>query len=315
MSFCWFLIEKSNNPRELTYSNNTLPSQVSNQIKTSSIISLLYYDGKKVRYDWKSSDIGEETRLYGFVMSRSILSYLLGKSFCEGRIKSLNDTIGTYVKELKGTFYGNVKITDALNMTAGDQEFAKVKETKAIMLGEKSVFELINEFSDRSPSKIKFFNDSVRSALAFGWVVASTSPEGFGKFASKALSQEAGFNYPSFFLADKSNIPKDVGFYATRTDWLRAAIRIGELYNSRGCMGDYLKSATRNSVRTKEYSNRAFGKYFWLKNGKLRFNSLEMKSNAGGQRAVIDVDKGRVLIIQAINKDYNEKIIYDAIFN
>ncbi len=58
--------------------------------------------------------------MYSASMSKSVLSYLIGKAYCDGRIDSLEDPLIKYIPELKDSYYGKVKIIESLNMAAGD---------------------------------------------------------------------------------------------------------------------------------------------------------------------------------------------------
>ena len=156
--------------------------------------------------------------------------------------------------------------------------------------------------------------------MAIGKVLVATWPEGFSEFATKALS-DVEFRHPALFLADKEGYPIcHAFFYATRLDWLRFAIKIGEHFSSSSCISEYLKSALSGSVKINASSffsrlsqNKEYGRHFWLQNHNLSFNNMEMRGRFG-KLAAIDLDKGRVLVIHSIDDDYDYKKIYQAIF-
>ena len=318
-------IAPSANPRELADGSEKLPKKIKRQIKGSSIYSLLYYDGTKIKYDWRRDDIGEDLPLHGLSMSKSITSYLFGMAYCDRRIHSLDDKIKDYVPELSDTFYGNVRIIDALNMTSGDRVLYPNTGKPAgadwdtylrpILEGE-TVVATMRQLGNPKPAKKKKFKYNNASVDAIAMVIKSVSPEGFSDFASKSLSEDAGLVNPSYIYADQSNAPLGFAFYyATRKDWLRIAIRIGEQFHSDGCMGDYLRSALSESVRTYNQDDdvHRYGRYFWSKRKSPKITDLEMRGH-GGKRGIIELDKGRVLMVHSITTDYSETKLLKSIF-
>lgn len=317
-------IPASGTPRELPRAIEELPSWLNKRLRRKSVLSFYYYDGRSIKYDWRRPDIGEDLPIYGLSMSKSITSYLLGRAFCDGRIDSLDDPIGKYVPALNDTFYGQVKIRNALDMTSGDRKLYSKKSAKAasdwkryvapVSREEVTILEAMRGLGMLRPARNKFaYRNANTDAIAM--VVSAVSPEGLGQFAAGVLADEAGFRYPSMYLADRNDAAMAFAFfYATRSDWLRAAIRMGEEFRSEGCMGDYLRSAISESVPMgiADYDYRRYGKFFWVD---AKFSKVEhvRMSGHGGQRAFIDVENGRVLIIHAIRHDYDGNRIFKSL--
>ena len=118
-------------------------------MKNSSLLSVIYYDGKKIVVDKKSDKISNDTKLYSMSISKSFVSYILGNAICNKYIKSINDKISMYVPETKGTLYENSTFRDLINMSAGDINFSNRKPGSAtftyvdqVIVKKKSVLEL-----------------------------------------------------------------------------------------------------------------------------------------------------------------------------
>ena len=315
------VIRPGSSPRELIVEAEKLPRTITAEIKNSSIFSFLYYDGQQIKYDWKHKDVTESMPIYGFSMSKSITSYLLGKAFCDGRIGSLNDEIGEYAKELEGTFYGDVKLINALNMTSGDRRLYPSSKIRSdwnsyvipIANDRASVQDTIRSLGNPKPSA-KNFSYMNANTDSIASVVAAVSPKGFDEFASKALADDAGFKYPSYFLADPNGSPLGFAYFmAARTDWLRAAIKIGEDYHSHECIGDYLRSAKAKSVKTNQSKDNysRYGKFFWSGRRHPKFQHLAMQGH-GGIRGLIGLEQGRVITFHSIRNDFKERTIVKA---
>ena len=320
-------IRASHRPRQLGKTHGDLPSGLSRAISESYVVSLLYFDGETVKYDWRRPDIPEKEALWGFSMSKSVTSYLLGKAYCGNRIDSLNDQVKKYVEPIGGTFYGNARIIDALNMTTGDGKIYRslpwALRTRAnrgtrhvyqapLLYNGWTLVEAFKAIGNAGPGN-GVYNYKSPNTGAIGLVVASVAREGLGEFAGRELADDAGLKYPSKYLADPSGMPLAHGwFYATRTDWLRIGIRVAEQYHSPGCMGDYLRSAVAESVQKHEKSSfREYGKFFHLYNEGWSFPHMAMVG-AHGQRLIVDLKAGRVWVIHSI-RTHGSKGVVNAV--
>ena len=67
----------------------------------------------------KGYGIDENTLLHGMSMSKTALAAAVGSLQCNGSIKSLDDSMGTYSKFLKKTPYSKVTIKNVLQMNSG----------------------------------------------------------------------------------------------------------------------------------------------------------------------------------------------------
>ena len=303
-------------PRALARDVEELPSGFRQRLEGSSALSLLYYDGATIKFDWKRHDIRDDLPLFGASMSKGITSYLLGRAHCDGLVASLEDRIAKYVPTLADTFYGNARIGDALDMASGDRFLyansarrggrAQNREYVApVMRRQMTVAETLRAFGKRDRDERAFaYRNANTDAIAM--VVGAAAPGGLGAFAQRTLAADAGLEHRSFFLADRDGAALAFGFfYATRLDWLRAAIRIGEDARSEGCIGDYLRSAAADSVSV-DVDNlpyRRYGKFFWSDRKRMSRRHIAMMGH-GGQQALIELDGGRVLVVFAIRGDY-----------
>ena len=310
-------IRAGKTPRKLPRTSNELPGTLQNAIAQSFVVSLLYYDGERIKYDWRRKEIPPDVPIWGFSMSKSVTSYLLGQAYCDGRIDSLNDPVKKYVESLDGTFYGDARIIDALNMTTGD---GKIYESlpwrlrSRISGGTENVYQalllhngwtMVDVFKaiGQAEPGARVYDYKGPNTGAIGMVVASVAHEGFSEFAGKALADDAGLLSPSRFLVDPSGMPlAHAWFYATRTDWVRIGIRIAQQYRSPGCMGDYLRNAVAQSVHKGGQSrSRAYGRFFHLSDGRFPFPHMAMVGRHG-QRLYVDLRNDRVWVIHSIRR-------------
>ena len=319
-------IAPSPTPRELPSVDADLPDEVYNGIVSSSIQSLLYWDGKAIRHDLSRRGIDNDLPVYGMSMSKSILSYLVGRALCEGLIESLDDRIKKYAPRLDGIFYGEVKIRHALDMTSGDRNLYGARSAYAgaaawkdylipVVRDQVPVADAMRKLGNAEPWENVFLYRNA-NADALGMVVSAVAPGGIGEFASRTLARDAGFEHPAMYLADRDGTALANAFlYATRLDWLRAAIFIGEQFNAEGCVGDYLRSAVSESVPTnfQRLPHRRYGKLFYS-DPKYSDRKVLAMAGHGGQRILVDPEEGRVLYVLSIRQDYDLTRIVEAVF-
>jgi CubicO group peptidase (beta-lactamase class C family) len=80
---------------------------------------VLVLQGGKVRLERYVSPDSETTRWNSFSVAKSITSTLVGAAIKDGYIKSLDDPVTRYIKELRGSAYDAVNVRQLLTMTSG----------------------------------------------------------------------------------------------------------------------------------------------------------------------------------------------------
>lgn len=312
-------IRPAGKPRTLVDRRTVLPRQMREAIAASSIVSILYYDGEGIRYDWRRDDLTGDARIWGNSMAKSVTSWLVGKAYCGGRIDSLEDRIGKYVPGLDNSFYGDVSIGDALDMSSGDEvvlprhTMARRDLFEGVARG-RPIIDALLRLGNARPGKKEFYYNPA-NAYAVGAVLSSVAPEGLGEFAGKAMADDAGLGHPSMFLADREGFPETSSrFYAHRMDWLRLGVRIVEQFQAEGCIGDYLRSAVADAVPTGHPYSRKYGKFFWFDKRKTPVENDAWMMGGGCLRVLMDLDRGRVLAVHALRCDYGPRDIVSAAF-
>lgn len=320
------VIAPSPAPRKLPRAIEDIPEEAHRELAWGSALSFLYWDGKALKHDMAREDIVNELPVYGLSMSKSITSYLLGRALCEGLVRSLDDPIKKYVSALNGTFYGDATIRNALNMTSGDRKLysdssnrggPRVWQDYVAPVAQKGVpvVDAMRALGNREPSGHTFaYRDANADAVAM--VIGTVAPEGLGKFASRTLAKDAGFEHPALYLADRNDVALAFAFfYATRLDWLRAGILIGEAFKSKGCIGDYLRSSVSQSVPVNLHLSpyRRYGKFFWTDSRWANREHVAMLGH-GGQMILVDLNDGRVMYVLAIRRDFDREKIVHAVF-
>ena len=296
--------------RETIENKNT--KKIDEKYKNKSLLSVIYFDGQNVVVDKISDKIQDDTKLYSFSISKSLVSYTLGNAICNGDIKSLDDKISDYVPEAKGTLYENSTFKDLINMKAGDTNFASRKAGSAtfiyagqIVQKKKTVKEYLASSSNlKITEKVFNYNNFLTDLVARA--IDLKSPGGLKK-AYQDFANKAGTSSEMFFLIDDNGWPLLHGWtYATKEDFLKLGIQVSKDWNSNTCIGDYLKNI--ESMRDKsDNKNSEYAGYFWF-DKKIKSRHAQMRGH-GSQQIHIDLEKNRVLTYHSITGDYDNKSI------
>ncbi|HUH55210.1 MAG TPA: serine hydrolase [Rhodanobacter sp.] len=75
----------------------------------------------RVRLERYGLGFGPQQRWESFSVAKSVTSTLLGIALQRGEIRSLHDTLGTYIPELRDSAYADVTVQQLLTMTSGVQ--------------------------------------------------------------------------------------------------------------------------------------------------------------------------------------------------
>ena len=312
-------IKPANKIKNLTKKSieNKNTKKIDKNIKKKSLLSVLYFDGQNIIVDKKSDRIKNETKLYGFSMSKSFVSYILGNAICEGHIKSLEDKISSYVPETKGTLYENSTFKELINMTAGDTNFASREAGSATFIyagiikrKETTVKDYLISSSGIELSKKVFnYNNFITDLVARA---IDVSVPGGIKNLYENFANKSGTSSEMYFLNDDNGWPLLHGwFYANREDFLRLGIQVSQDWNSKSCIGDYLNEIEKMKIKADKGTNSDYSGFFWY-DQKNKSRHAQMRGH-GGQRIHIDIENGSVLVYHSITNDYDNKSIWDLI--
>ena len=294
-------------------------NKISRMMDNSSLLSVIYYDGEKVIIDQKSDKIQDDTKIYSFSMSKSIVSYMLGDAICNGHIKGLDDLIINYVPEAKGTLYEKSSFKDLINMTAADLNFANRKAgSKKFIYADKIIrkeftakdYLLMSKGVKKSKKLFNYHNfltDFVARA------VDRKVPGGLQK-SYQDLANKAGTKSEMFFLQDANGWPLLFAwFYAEREDYLKIAIQISKDWKSQSCIGNYLRNIESMKIKADRGGGKGsdYAGYFWFDRS-IKSRHAQMRGH-GGQRIHIDLKNGSILLFHAIALDFDSKKIFDLI--
>jgi hypothetical protein len=270
-------------------------------------------------------------------VGRSMASYTLAHAICDGYIDSFDTRLDDW-SLLENTLYYNQKLSDILNMNSGDHKYIEKGEFKNseglkeefkgslddhVVSLEQYLFYLKNTKS----SKPRFNYHSINSAIVLNYVLFKTGDD-FERILEKTFKDKAKIKNSVLFYKTTARPKKEgnanIMFYATRYDYLRIAKAMLDDWQNDTCEGKYLKSIFNNRI-SKENEKRK-GKEQWsFARGyagqfQAHYKGIDKKRAVmgmhgyGGQHVVIDFERSRIVVTNALHENFNyKKIVYDPI--
>ena len=335
-------VEPSSNPYEFRSSLKE-DKYLDKQLKKTALLSYLLYEDDQITIDKISPNdrfgkfINNETKLRSMSVGRSMASYTLAHAICDGYIDSFDTRLDDWPL-LENTLYYNQKLSDILNMNSGDHkyiegfEFINSKGLKEKFRGSLddhmvSLKQYLFHLKNTKSSKRRFNYHSINSSIVLNYVLFKTGND-FEKILEKTFKDKAKIKNSVFFYKTTARPKKEgnanIMFYATRYDYLRIAKAMLDDWQNDTCEGKYLKTIFNNRI-SKENEKRK-GKEQWsFARGyagqfQAHYKGIDKKRAVmgmhgyGGQHVVIDFERSRIVVTNALHENFNyKKIVYDPI--
>jgi len=283
--------------------------------KTRTTALLVLKDGRvvfeKYQYDRKPAN-----RFLSFSMSKTITAMLVGIALQEGFIRSLDDTAGTYVPELRTSAYGKVSIRQLLTMTSGVKWNDDVNGTitsDMLLLNEchmrhrncASSLALLAAHKEFSYEPGTRYSYSGGDAMVLGHVLRAATKQDVTTFTQERLWSRIGAESDAAWMVDRHGVENVFGhFAATLRDFGRLGLLLADRGVARGTdpilspaywteMTTPQLAASKPRIATSYFG---YGYQLWLdpKPGVFCFRGLK------GQAIYVDVAKNLVLVRLAV---------------
>lgn len=262
---------------------------------------------ERYQYERKPAD-----RLLSQSMAKSLVSLAIGFALAEGSIHSLDDTVATYVPELKGYAYGETTIRHLLRMSSGvrfSEEYDGKDDLAAFsrILAAKGNIPALQAFDVReAPQGERFHYASIETQ-----VLAVTLHAAIGKTLSEYLTtrlwQPMGAEADATWATTPGGLERASGnFSATLRDWGRLGVLLandGRRDGKQILPLDYLLEATDWHRQPEAFAPKkatawaGYGYQFWTLPGEHRRFEL---IGVYGQSIFVDPEQKLVLVQTAV---------------
>jgi len=315
---------------------------IDKQLNNTALISYLRFEDNKITIDKFTPEdrfgkfINQDTKLRSMSVGKTMVSYVAGHAICGGYIDSINSRLNDWPL-IENTLYYDQKLFDLLNMQAGDEKY--VWSSDFLLPSNldggaddytKDISQYITYFKNSKKGKSEFNYSAFATQLILNYVLFKTGDD-FEKILEKTFNEKAKIKDSVIFWKVKNSSKErgnaNIMFYATRYDYLRIAKAMLDDWQKDTCVGKYLKTIFENRIskdndkkrqrgdRTQWNFARGYaGQFQTHYKGISKKRPVMGMHGRGGQQIVIDFERSRIVVTNAIYEDYNyKKIVYDPI--
>ena len=315
---------------------------IDKQLNKTSLISYLRFEDNKITIDKFTPEdrfgkfINQDTKLRSMSVGKTMASYVAGHAICGGYIDSINSRLNDWPL-IENTLYYDQKLFDLLNMQAGDEKYVWSSD---FLLGSsfedgadghtKDISQYITYFKNSKKGKSEFNYSAFATQLILNYVLFKTGDD-FEKILEKTFNKKAKIKDSVIFWkvrnSSKEKGNANIMFYATRYDYLRIAKAMLNDWQKDTCVGKYLKTIFENRIskdndkkrqrgdRTQwNFASGYAGQFQTHYKGISKKRAVMGMHGRSGQHIVIDFERSRIVVTNALYEDFNyKKIVYDSI--
>jgi len=273
------LIEKSENPYPLTYELINLDQVTYNYkgkkfsiddfVQNFKVAGLIVVRDDKILYEKYNFGNNETSKWISFSVTKSVTSMLLGAAIKDGFINSVDDSVVSYLPQLKDGNYDKVKIEQILHMSSGinwneDYEDPNSDVSIASALNSLKLYEYLNSLSAFTKPGQKF-NYNTGETNLIGGVVRSAIGKNLSRYLEQKIWKPFGMEFDAYWGLDSDYLLELGGccINATLRDYARIgifAMENGTLRNGIQILpNNWMKESTTPSPNLEYY-----GYQWWL---------------------------------------------------
>lgn len=284
-----------------------------NDFKDSyNLSAMLAEKGKVVAQRFNTDkNITPSSTLRGVSMTKTAASAVVGQLICDGKIKSITDTVGMYSKTLAASPYADVTVEQVLQMNSGvppdrSKDLKKLVRQASGRGKYRGRGDLVKAFQRYSSSEQKpgsGFNYHGADSLALSIMVQELVNTSMADIFYEAI-------YPQFSAGDFSYWITDTKGFAIANahlamsprDWLNFGHFISTNIKNNSCLGEFFKSGLTNAIDTDDVGIK-YGYHFWVYD----VNSIPtiVLRGHGGQFVILDIYNDKELAIMSIDENYS----------
>jgi CubicO group peptidase (beta-lactamase class C family) len=304
------VVEKSANPQywvlDSMYNQRSIPDSLMMVIDSNDTHAFLVFQDGKLLYE-KYFDGYDKTTLSGsFSAAKSIISMLIGIAIDEGKIKSVNEPVASYINHFKEGKLANIKIKDLLTMSSGTSW--DESDTGYFSLNGKAYYGddmeyLVKQFEYKEPAG-KTWEYRSGDTQTLGLIVEKVFGKSVADLTSEKLLQPMGAEAGALWLLDGSE--KHAKAFCCYNGVARDYARFGHLILNNGSWNGkqlvseaYMKEATTPALFLQDPTEDFapvdyYGYQFWI----LNYRNLKVNSMNGlfGQYVYAIPDKNAVVV-------------------
>jgi len=258
---------------------------------------------ERYQYDRKPTD-----KFLSHSMAKSLVSLAVGFALSDGKIRSLDDTVATYVPELKGNAYGETRIRNVLRMASGvrfTENYGGKDDLSRFVriLISNGNISALKAFNEREAAEGERFHYASIETQLLAVVIRSATGKNLSPYLTEKLWRPMGAESDATWIKTPDGLELAFGnFSAILRDWGRLGALLandGRLNGQQILPKEYLLEATDWHKHPKAFAPKeatpwfGYGYQFWTFPGERRRFAL---LGVYGQAIFIDPELKLVLV-------------------
>jgi CubicO group peptidase (beta-lactamase class C family) len=243
-----------------------------NHLSSQRIAGLIIIHNNKIRLEKYGLSFDPNSRWTSFSVAKSFTSTLVGAAIRDGHIKSLNDKVTTYIKDLKGSAYDDVTVRQLLTMTSGvkwNEDYTDPKSDVAVFLsqppdpGVNATVSYMRKLPREAAPGTKWVYKTGETNL-IGILVSEAVKKPLSDYLSEKIWKPYGMEADAYWLLDSTKQEISGCCISAR---LRDYARFGQFILDNDGTGSILPKEWLNQATTKQADigtpGRGYGYQWW----------------------------------------------------
>jgi CubicO group peptidase (beta-lactamase class C family) len=259
----------------LALSGQDASAFLANYMDKQHIAGVMVLQHGRVRLQRYALGFGPEQRWESFSVAKSVTSALLGIALQQGHIRSMDDTLGSYIPELRNSAYAEVTVQQLLTMTSGvhwNEDYADANSDVAQMYrgacvdGRAHILSYLAKQPRQWPAGTHFNYNTAETDL-LGILVQRATHRSLAAYLSQTIWKPYGMTADAYWIKDEcdgsdtggSGLSATLGDYARLGQFMLDGGRIaGEPVIAKA----WLQGAVRRHASADE-PERGYGYLWW----------------------------------------------------
>ncbi len=205
-----FALTPAAEPFEVHYRFDDASYTIADFVTRTETTGLLILKGDRILYEGYYQGADSQDLFMSFSMGKSFVSTLVGLALGEGRIKSLDDPIATYLPELKGSAYEPATIKQVLQMATGTSFTEEYENKDSDIAGFASIitkshgglYDYARSYKPAYPPGTRFYYATANTEI-LGALVARVTGRSLSSYLSERLWKPLGAEAPARWIIDQ----------------------------------------------------------------------------------------------------------------
>ena len=187
------------------YNKNPLPRELKKMLEELETVAVLAIRNDSILYEFYWDGYSDSSLSSSFSMAKSITSLLIGAALKEGKIHSLEESVGNYLPEFRTGDKAKVRIVDLLTMSSGsnwDESYANPFSVTTELYYGHNAYKVATEVSIVHPPGTLHYYKSGDSQL-LGLLLEKATGKSLSAYASEKLWQPLGAEHAALWSTDQ----------------------------------------------------------------------------------------------------------------